>query len=139
MKLEFDFPRLTPRMASAIQELTLAVAEASSSGSPMPTDNGTFAQWQNKQQAVDAGKMVAQKLVEEWSVGWDDETGVAEGEETIDRGSLLAQCTDLSSLYYYLKDGKSVDQLVEVGASPQMAKNIITIGGVLGAWPLSSS
>ena len=139
MKLEFEFSTLTPRVASAIQELTLAVSEASSHGGHVATDNGTFAQWQNKQHSVESGKVVAQKLVEEWSVGWDDETGIAQGEETVDRGSLLSECADLSSLYYYLKDGKSVDQLVAVGASPQMAKNIITIGGVLGAWPLSSN
>ena len=132
MEIKFEVPVMTPRIVAAIQEMTLAVADAATDTKTVqPTDNGKLVEWES----IQRGKEVAKKLVEAWSEGWaDDHSG-----NKVDRMALMASFKGNPDLYAYLKqNNESSKNLIAVGATEAMAANIITVGSVAGAWPIQT-
>lgn len=132
MEIKFEVPIMTPRIVAAIQEMTLAVADAATDTKTVqPTDNGKLVEWES----IQRGKEVAKKLVEAWSEGWaDDHSG-----NKVDRMALMASFKGNPDLYAYLKqNNESSKNLIAVGATEAMAANIITVGSVAGAWPIQT-
>ena len=135
MKLIIDIPALTPRILTALGELHSATEEAKGVLTS-PTDQGQYVNWE----AVEKGKAIASQLVSDWSIGWSEDFQNHKADvEPADKGEIIAKYKTpdlMGPLYAYLKSGESSTQnLIDAGASPGMAGNIITIGGVYGAWP----
>jgi len=133
MKVILDIPALTPHIVGHLQGLHQAIAAAQGTITA-PTDDGEYQNWES----IQKGKELAQSLVEKWSVGWREDFKNHEG-ETNDKAKVIAEFKGNTDLYAYLKSGDgSTANLLECGASPAMAANIITLGGVFGAWPIRS-
>lgn len=133
MKVIIDIPAFTPHIVGHLQGLHQAIAAATGE-IHTPTDSGEYQNWE----AINRGKDAAASLVEKWSVGWSDEIQNHDGESS-DKQEIMSEFIGNEDLYLFLTSGEgSTKNLLEVGATPAMAANIITLGGIFGAWPTRS-
>ena len=141
MKVQFEFDALTARIVAALQELQFAIVESKGSvaAAPVPTDNGKYSEWAANTDAIEKGKKRAAQLVIDWSVNWSENPADYENapEQPEDRAAIISRFKGDTDLIAYLKSQNgAVSNLMELGATEQMATNIITVGSIFGAWPI---
>jgi glutamine synthetase adenylyltransferase len=135
MKIILEGRNLSHRARELLVELEAELAGATTETVAKTADTVVETAATVDPSVMKSGRAAAGELVKRWvasiEAAQEEDTEITEG----DRRALFASIVDRRALLSYLaQEPGAAHQLQQVGATPDIAANIITIGTIVGAW-----